>query len=115
MIHFPKPYPVIKPGQGAWVNGVWVPAAEPQPVTVMLDVQPAGSNDYAQVQASPAGQRVTQLLVAYGEIGSLTPQGEGQGDIVLVGGERFLVLGKVDRNTLGNPDTDHARYLLARE
>ena len=116
MIFFTKPYQVIRAtGTGSYVEGVWTPAPEAtSPATVLLNLQPASGNDVERVAAMAGGQALSEVLVAFAEPGALTPGGRGNGDVVVVGGDRFLVMGGGLRDTLG-PDTRHARYLLVQE
>lgn len=107
---FPRLHLVIRHAAGAWVDGVWNPALEPDPVTVSLDVQPARGSDYEEVQSMPGGQSLSGLLVAYGS--TVSPLTEN--DVLLYAGARWRVFSAPPpRDTLG--DTNHVKYYLTRE
>jgi hypothetical protein len=114
---FRKPVQVIRRRQGEYVRGVWTPAQEPEPDTVLLGIQPATAADYQQVEANPEGRRLGSMLRAYGPVENpLTAAGENErnGDLVLYRGAYWLVIGAHVRDTLGRP-VSHIRYLLAQE
>ena len=103
MILYTKPYQVIRNRTGAWVEGRWVPI-EPAPVSLQLGIQP--------VQGEGDG------LVCFANPGVLTARDAGsgvEGDIVIVHGQRYIVVA-VDRwDAFGAAETAHDRYTLAQE
>ena len=108
-IVFGKPYQVIRRVAGGYVEGLWVPAAEAAAVSIPLNVQPVDP-------ATPGWDQ--EDLVAFGEVGSLTPRNDylrQPGDIVLVGGERYLVLSRNRWDVLPAGGTTHDAYRLQRE
>lgn len=108
---FPRLHQVIRKGQGAYVEGEWVPAPDGAPTTLALNVQPGRAQDYEQVESEPGGQRLSGLLVAYGD--TAAPLTEG--DILLYGNARWVCISAPPpRDALG-PDVAHIRYLFTRE
>lgn len=113
---FPRPYGLIRRGSGAYVDGIWTPAPEPGQATVLADVQPASTADYQRLEAMPGGRRTTNLLRLYCDI-QLAVAGDADhpGDLILIDGTRYLVIGRMDRHVLGLQGVSHWRYLLVPE
>jgi hypothetical protein len=117
MNRFRKPLPVVRRRPGEYVRGIWQPAPEPTPDTVILGIQPATAGDYEQVQANPEGRRLGALLRAYGPLENplnVAGADNRNGDLVLHDGRYWLVIGKHVREHL-SARVRHTRYLLAQE
>lgn len=115
---FPKSYQVIRRGVGSYINGVWTPAPEEGSETLLANIHPASSADYERAQATLAGRRITAMKRCFTNIGAnlRVAGGDGYpGDIVIYQGQRWLVIGSADWNSLGDADTSHMRYILALE
>jgi len=104
MILYTKPYQVIRREGGAYIEGIWQPAAEPPPETMMLNVQPSKGDD--------------EHMIALADPGALVPRDDmtrTPGYVVIVNGLRYIVIA-VDRwDSFGGADTAHDRYALRRE
>ncbi len=111
---FRRPLQVIRRVPGIWVEGMYQPAPEPEPETILATVQPATASDYERLEARPSGRRLNGLHRVYTDA-ALTPAGETDetGDVVLIRGERHLVIGEHVRDQLGSR-VSHRRYLAAR-
>jgi hypothetical protein len=108
---FPRAHTVIRVQPGGYVDGKWTPAVDGPPVSYVLDVQPARSQDFEQVRAEPGGQSLSGLFVAYGA--TTAPLKEG--DILLYDGARHVCISAPPpRDTLGG-DVAHVKYLFTRE
>jgi len=115
---FRRPLSVIRRTLGTFVQGVYVPAVEPAATGIMATVQPATAADYERMQAEQSGRRLDGLMRIYTD-DTLTPAGAtaaGQhpGDIAIIRGERYLVIGQHARDQLGT-SVSHNRYLAVRE
>lgn len=108
---FGKLHPVIRKGQGSYVEGRWVEAPEGAPSFVLLSVQPASDADREMVEGDPGGQRLSGLLRAYG--GTAAPLKEG--DVLLYDGARWRVVSAPPARDALGPDVAHVRYILTRE
>ena len=106
---FTRPYQLLPKASGAYVRGKWVPGAGSTPRDVLLNVQPAGNEDYQSVQNVPGGRTPAGILVA------LADEELQQGDVVMMGGERWEVMGRQRRAAFGESDTSHWKYLLAHD
>lgn len=117
-IAFGSPYQVIRRGAGYYVDGEYFAAPESPPQTVILNIQPASTGDYERLASEPGGRRYASMLRAYADAGlDLVVAGDGPiaGAIVIVGGDRYLVVGKSQWRVIPGAPTNHTRYLLARE
>lgn len=115
---FPKAYQVIRRGVGSYINGVWTPAPEEAPGPLLANIHPASSADYERAQATLAGRRITAMKRCFTDIGAnLRVAGSDgyPGDIILYNGQRWLVIGSAEWNTLNDPDTSHFRYIITLE
>ena len=108
---FPRLHLVIRHAAGAWVDGVWNPAMEPDPVPVSLHVQPAGRQDREEVEAMAGGQSLSGVLVAFG--GTAAPLKEG--DVLLYDSARWRCISAPPPRDVLDADTNHIRYLFTRE
>lgn len=116
MALFPKTFGLIRRGSGAYTAGVWTVAPEPDPVAMTANIQPARPAEYEMLQSMPGGRRTNNMLRCYADI-QLAVAGDldHPGDIVLVNGARYLVIGRIDRHALGIPTVSHYRYMLVPE
>lgn len=118
MSPFRRPTRVMRRVPGEYRDGVWQPAPEPTPTTMLLGIQPASAADYERLQANPEGRRIAALARAYGPLDDLLHVAGAEtnrpGDLVEHEGAWWLVIGRHVRDILG-PPVSHARYLLARE
>jgi hypothetical protein len=108
---FPRLHLVIRHAAGAWVDGVWNPALEPDPVAVSLHVQPGKREDYETVQAMPGGQSLSGLLIAFG--GTAAPLKEG--DVLLYDSVRWRCISAPPPRDVLDPETNHVKYYFTRE
>lgn len=116
-VFFPRLYPVIRRGKGAYVNGVWTPAFETQAVELALNIQPASQSDYERVQAVASGRRVTAMMRAFANLDAdlkVAGADDHPGDIVVYNQDRWLVIGSSRWDVFGD-ELDHVRYMLALE
>lgn len=119
-MRFGVPYSVIRRSPGTYVNGLWVPAAEPASATVKLDVQPLTGGQSRLLESLPEGRRTAQTLIAYAAVGTglkiADPGSREPGDILLIGGVRWLVVATGGLANLGTlRPTSHELYLVQRE
>ena len=113
---FRKPVFVIRRQPGTYIDGLYTGAARSQPATVPMGVQPASQADYADVEAGPDGQRYTEMRRAYtGLSDALVPMAKGgaPGDLVLLDGSEWLVMGRVVHDTFGS-EVSHVKHLIVR-
>lgn len=113
---FRRPHQFLRNRSGIWVQGEWVPAADPAPVDVMATVQPASSSDYDRVEALQGGERPDALLRVYTDE-RMRIRGAGPadlGDILLYDGRRWLLIGEALRGVL-RTRVSHNRYLATPE
>lgn len=117
-VHFPKVHAVIRRTVGGYVNGIWTPAAESAQEPFVCNIQPASAGDYTRAQAVSSGRRVTAMMRLYAPVdASLKVAGDNghPGDIVIYGGERWLVIGSARWDVMNDPDVSHMRYMIALE
>ncbi len=110
MILFTKPYQVIRRGAVTYVEGIAQRAPESAPVTLQLNVQPAGGNSRSAAADDD--------MIAFGNAGALNPRDAGsrhEGDIVVVNGQRYIVTSADRWDAFGGAETAHDRYTLAQE
>lgn len=113
---FRRPVQVIRRLPGGYVDGDYVPAPLPSPVTVQMGVQPATASDYAALEAMPGGRRGSEMRRGYTAIAdALTAAGTNglPGDLVLLDGDPWLIIGAPRRDVLGG-GISHVRHLLVR-
>jgi hypothetical protein len=117
MAGWDKPYQVIRRRPGTWVKGEYVPSAVETAEGVMGSHQPSRIYDYSTLAAQPGGRRYT-LLYRFYTNAELHPAKQGDnghpGDLVMVDGERFLVVGVAEWRVLPGA-TNHGRYLITNE
>ena len=114
MSSFRKPFSVIRRNPGGYVNGLWTDGAETTS-TVQATVQPMSLRDFSESGVAHEGSNLSDYRTMF-TTSKLTVQGDGDspGDLVIVGGEKFLIVGIMDNNTLGT-DVSHYQYYLMRE
>ena len=111
MPFFAKLHTVIRRGSGSYVDGVWTPPTDGPTTTMLLDLQPAKGDDVERVRSDIGGQSLTALLVGYG--GTTNPLTEG--DILVYGGQRYVVISAPPPRDALSGDTGHVKYLFTRE
>ena len=119
MPFFAKKYNAFTRVQGPRVNGRTTHHPE-TPVTIMLDIQPAGLVDYQRAEVVSGGRRFTSMKKAYGDLTgtvlSIAGEDGKPGDIVVDNeGRRMLVLGRQRRDTFPGSPTAGFKYLLVSE
>ena len=111
---FRRPTQVIRRNQGAFVDGHYVAAELPAPVTILMGVQPVAADD--TLLADAGGRRASEMRIGYTSLAdALRPavQDGHPGDLVYRDGDPWLVIGVAMRDVLMT-GTSHARHLLVR-
>lgn len=117
-VFFPKVYQVIRRNPGSYVNGVWTPAGESQPLNIAINIQPASATDYDRLQAMSSGRRVTAMMRVYADLDAnlnVAGSNDHPGDIIIYNDQRWLVIGSTRWDVFGNSDTGHMRYMITLE
>lgn len=108
-VTFTKMYQVIRNAGGTYVDGAWVPSVGSN-TTIFANVQPPGLEDYQRVASMPEGQSNKGLLNV------LTDAVLTMGDVLVVDGEHWTVIGRVRRDLFGSlSETSHWKYLMTRQ
>jgi len=119
-MRFGSYYDVIRRFPGTYVQGVWQPYVEPFSVKIRLDIQPATVRQFQMVEALPEGRRNSQILCAFAAVGTnlKVPDAKTRhpGDLVVINGNRWLVIGRADFTSLGTQRaTSHEVYIIQSE
>ena len=108
-VSFTSAYQLYRKPAGTYVDGVWTPSATARLEDVLLNVQPPRPEEYQRVDAQTGGQGSKGILAALGD------ERLEYGDVVVIDGERWQVVGREHRDAFGMSETTHYKTLLTRE
>lgn len=106
---FRQPVTVTRAGQGAWVEGVWVPGSE-ETLSVLASIQPVTPED---LQMLPEGRRLDARYALFSDTelnGALEGSGQDPDRVTLFGEDHEIAAVGRWRNNVIN----HYRYVALR-
>lgn len=114
------PFVVISRSPGTWHEGKYYPEQDGIPRNVPMTIQEPSTGDRNAIEALPLGRRDARYIKIYTDI-RLNSVGQAPGgspgDIVLVDGKRFLIIGESNftfmRRQMGSNTVSHYRYYAA--
>lgn len=114
---FAKLYEFISRSPGTYVNGVWSPGTETSSMR-LLDIQPMTNTTSQMLQALPEGRRTMETRIVYSNFEDAVflpnPSNGTPGDLVKIGGDRWLFVSSAAFSSIGGVTT-HGAYLIQRE
>lgn len=113
---FSVPISVVRRERGTYnpQTGMYAPAFEPSPITIMGSVHPAERLDRDVLKTLTEGRRSDDIRKLITDVKLNTANSYHPGDILYVGGDRYILASVAD-NTLGDMSVSHYKYVAIRE